>query len=267
MDSSNKFDIKYAPTVTFPCTLKTIVNNVWNQVGVTLNSDFFNCDYVIKNDSAIAEDVTCRKVIIAVAELMGEYARINTLGKLEFFYLAIKYNDYFAAGTEVVYTSDDSNILDSIVGQTYTFDGTGFSLGGKTGDVVKHTNSGSEYNFADGSKAVIDKDGFYNLIGTTKNEYHHLTKVYRMTPTTNKKFTMTLPDEFKGKKFYLAPSVTIINKPIGSEPWLLSYLEIQAEPLSYEEGTIQIWCYSMWVNQNTGSTEITIPTMTLLVIA
>ncbi|MCX0353283.1 hypothetical protein LI064_01940 [Clostridium perfringens] len=59
-------------------------------------------------------------------------------------------------------------------GRTYIFDGEGFTIGGTEGDVAKHTPNGSEYNFTDGSKAIINKDGFYNIYGNSRNEYHHL---------------------------------------------------------------------------------------------
>lgn len=490
-DRTNRFDIPYVAKITWPCTLKAIVNDVCRQVGITLNGDFFNSDYIVKNDPVLEEDVTCRKVIIAVAELMGGYARINSSGKLEFFNLTLVQQGYISAGDSTYYVEDglldgtvgtidlsrhnyfefensknpmeylskvsvmfnniyvssgndkgknyvisenilinsvenqelcdklyeklngleykpmslkwignpayqcgdlieiyDGNvfhknyimtrklsfnggltetysssgfskekdktqvqgtvrqkiekahmqieilddkftlkikdvnknietqveILDNKIstkvgnkefgtyveqtqeqisskvtaeeagtyivqnadslnisvngkleGKTYTFDGNGFILGGSNGDVVRHTNNGSQYDFQDGSKAIINSEGFYNVIGTTRNEYHHLSKVYRMTPTTSNKFTMTLPDEFKGKKFYLAPSISILNKPAESGEWRLTYFEIQAEPLSYADGTVQIWCYAMWSNGS--AMKITIPTMTLLVIA
>lgn len=100
-------------------------------------------------------------------------------------------------------------------GRTYTFDGDGFTIGGTEGDVAKHTPSGSEYKFADGSKVLINKDGFYNMIGSTKREYHHLSYVFAGQKTIAGNFgdgkfthTITLPSEFKGKNFTVTPYIT-----------------------------------------------------------
>lgn len=77
---------------------------------------------------------------------------------------------------EVTHNAESWNLsIDGkLSGRTYNFDGVGFTIGGTEGDVAKHTPSGSEYKFNDGSKAVISKDGFYNIFGNSRNEYHHL---------------------------------------------------------------------------------------------
>lgn len=78
--------------------------------------------------------------------------------------------------TEVTQNAESWNLsIDGkLNGRTYNFDGEGFTIGGTEGDVAKHTPSGSEYRFSDGSAAVINKDGFYNVYGNSRNEYHHL---------------------------------------------------------------------------------------------
>lgn len=87
-------------------------------------------------------------------------------------------------------------------GKTYEFTGEGFTIGGTEGDVAKHTPSGSEYKFADGSVAVIGKDGFYNKFGGSNREYHHLSyHTFETCPTRQGDLVIQLPDEFKGKNF------------------------------------------------------------------
>lgn len=57
----------------------------------------------------------------------------------------------------------------------------------------------------DGSELVISaKDGFYNKIGTNKNEYHHLTysgKINVETKGGTENRVIQIPEEFQGKKF------------------------------------------------------------------
>lgn len=64
-------------------------------------------------------------------------------------------------------------------------------------------------NLDDGSKVVIGKDGFYNMFGTSKNEYFHLiySEEFEATSFTNgvAYHSFTLPEEFADKK------VTIIG--------------------------------------------------------
>lgn len=105
-------------------------------------------------------------------------------------------------------------------GRTYTFDGESFAIGGTEGDVAKHTPSGSEYKFSDGSEVVINKDGFYNKRGDSKREYHHLN--YKLTVAKNVDMTkkqkfeyyyeetmyFDIPDEFKDKKVSITATMT-----------------------------------------------------------
>lgn len=66
--------------------------------------------------------------------------------------------------------------------------------------VGKWDNTGLEMGLADGSKVIMSpSEGFYRLIGSTKNMYNSLfyTATYRFY--SNGYATITLPDEFKGK--------------------------------------------------------------------
>lgn len=113
------------------------------------------------------------------------------------------------ACTAVVQNADrlKISINGKLSGKTYEFDGEGFKLGStENGDIATHTNQYSEWKFTDGSMARVDKYGFYNRIGSTQREYHHLgyTTYANTTPDSNGVFriSFTLPDEFKGKGFY-----------------------------------------------------------------
>lgn len=106
------------------------------------------------------------------------------------------------------------SINGKLTGMTYTFDGEAFTLGGRTGDIAKHTNSYSEWRFDDGSVARIDRNGFYNKIGGNKREYHHLSYSaianFPAIPNGNgyTESIIQLPDEFKNKKFEATVSIS-----------------------------------------------------------
>lgn len=142
-DRTSKFDKEFK-NITYPVTLKQIVENVCNQVGVSLSSDFYNSSYKIFEDPKLEEGTTCRSVIAAVAELTGGYARINPAGKLEFFNLEKPSNLYCFSG-DGNYASNDEKI-----------------------------NSGSL------DKILIDRNMYYSL-DVTKNETETITKVSIMT--------------------------------------------------------------------------------------
>lgn len=142
-DRTSKFDKEFK-NITYPVTLKQIVENVCNQVGVSLSSDFYNSSYKIFEDPKLEEGTTCRSVIAAVAELMGGYARISPTGKLEFFNLEKPSSLYCFSG-DGNYASNDKKI-----------------------------NSGSL------DKILIDRNMYYSL-DVTKNETETITKVSIMT--------------------------------------------------------------------------------------
>ncbi|WP_075841711.1 hypothetical protein [Clostridium perfringens] len=124
--------------------------------------------------------------------------------------------------TEVTQNAENWNLsIDGkLSGRTYNFDGVGFTIGGTEGDVAKHTPSGSEYKFNDGSKAIINKDGFYNIFGNSRNEYHHLN--YKLSvqkevymPKKNKYeyyyeeyMYFDIPEEFLNKKVSVTANMT-----------------------------------------------------------
>ena len=144
-DRTSKFDKEFKQNITYPATLKQIVESVCNQVGVNLNGDFYNSSYKILEDPKLEEGTTCRSVIAAVAELTGGYARINSQGKLEFFNLEKPSSLYSFAGDENLYASNDEKI-----------------------------NSGSL------DKILIDRNMYYSL-DVAKNETETITKVSIMT--------------------------------------------------------------------------------------
>lgn len=124
--------------------------------------------------------------------------------------------------TEVTQNAESWNLsIDGkLKGRTYKFDGDGFSIGGTEGDIAKHTPSGSEYRFLDGSVAVINKDGFYNMIGKNRREYHHLNYKLQFSKRVNmpkragtgyyyeEYMYFDIPDEFLDKNVAVTSNIT-----------------------------------------------------------
>lgn len=111
--------------------------------------------------------------------------------------------------TEVTQNAEswELSIKGKLTGKKYRFDGEGFTIGGDTADVAKHTPEFSQWKNSNGSVTRIDAEGFYNMQGSTKREYHYLNYTAKVTfPAASGSgggFTETiinLPDEFKGKK-------------------------------------------------------------------
>lgn len=76
-------------------------------------------------------------------------------------------------------------------------------------------NEGMEIKLDDGSVLKIDKDGFYRLVGGTKNEYHSLYFQEDVDVMGNYNKTIKLPDEFRGKKVNISASFKKCYSTIG----------------------------------------------------
>lgn len=95
---------------------------------------------------------------------------------------------------------------------------TGIDIQTSTGEKKMYADTNGNLTYSgqiksklkDGSYTVLDSNGLYQLVGSNKNEYHHLTYYGSFTATfvpqshglyalTTK--TITVPNEFKGKKF------------------------------------------------------------------
>lgn len=122
--------------------------------------------------------------------------------------------------TEVIQNADSWNLsIDGkLSGKKYRFDGEGFTIGGDTSDVAKHTPEFSQWKNSNGSVTRIDAEGFYNMNGSTKREYHYLYFSKKISfppqaPNTGG-YTSTivnLPEEFKGKNINV--NISIASMP------------------------------------------------------
>lgn len=78
-DAMHKAD-KDMPTVTYPATLREIVNAICTECGLTLGTVYFNhFDY---NVTVAPKEMTCREMLGYVAQVAGGNAMINPTGRL-----------------------------------------------------------------------------------------------------------------------------------------------------------------------------------------
>lgn len=104
-DRMYKLEAPYVTAVTYPATLLQIAQDIANEADVELaNTSFINSDYIVTTKPTLKSDLTCRKAIMAVAELAGGYAHINRAGKLEIINANADINN------EIKYAGDNSNV-------------------------------------------------------------------------------------------------------------------------------------------------------------
>lgn len=82
LDYMCKFNVKYEPNVTYPCTYLELVQDICNQCGVELgNTTFRNADKLIYENFFI-DGEQCRVVIKEVAKIAFSWARVGNDNKL-----------------------------------------------------------------------------------------------------------------------------------------------------------------------------------------
>ncbi len=87
LDNMSKFDKPYSEsTLQYPATLFNILQDACNCCGVLLNAQtFLNSNYIV-NSRPSDEKTTFREVVAWIAQLSGNFARINYNGTLDLFW-------------------------------------------------------------------------------------------------------------------------------------------------------------------------------------
>ena len=104
LDYMTKFNTPYKDMVTYPCTLKQLLQNICSQCGVTLaTTTFANENFEVENNQFVGGE-SCRDVLRAISQVAGCYAKINRDGELE-----LKFVDTSTSTQEdtEVYTTND----------------------------------------------------------------------------------------------------------------------------------------------------------------
>lgn len=103
LDYMTKFNTPYKDMVTYPCTLKQLLQNICSQCGVTLaTTTFANENFEVENNQFVGGE-SCRDVLRAISQVAGCYAKINRDGELE-----LKFVDTSSStqGLEIYTTND-----------------------------------------------------------------------------------------------------------------------------------------------------------------
>lgn len=84
LDYMIKTNIKYTDTITYPCTLRQLANNICTQCGLTLSKESFkNENFVVENNQFVSGE-TCRQIIQGIALSAFSWARIDENNELHF---------------------------------------------------------------------------------------------------------------------------------------------------------------------------------------
>ena len=121
-------------------------------------------------------------------------------------------------------------------------------ISSKNGDTIFNLENGEiSSSFEDGSKIIISpKNGFYNMFGTNKREYHHIIQTSTINvggfgDGNDTICKIQLPDEFKGKTF--KPQCFLQGWFIKSGANIQTLTTgIVWETVSYKNATFEIFC-------------------------
>lgn len=137
-------------------------------------------------------------------------------------------------------------IADKIVGNLFS---------SKNGNTTIDMNTGEfKSKLIDGSEIVMSPtDGFYQKVGSNKREYYNLsynTEVDMNNGTaisgSIKTMVITLPQEFRGKKFSVSLSIKRMESPVDGGGWFLTYYTSYIRNKDYINGTFEIYANMHW---------------------
>jgi len=98
-----KFNLPFEDTLTYPCTIKDVLNAICEQCGVELaTTSFANENFVVENNQFVNGE-SCRDVLKAIAQISGSFARIGRDNKL---YLGFLNNQIIEQFNTTDYMSD-----------------------------------------------------------------------------------------------------------------------------------------------------------------
>lgn len=205
----------------------------------------------------------------------------NEYGKCEFIadsFVYKKTGDGFFVSTDggITYTSgldaDGNAVVNVLSAIGITFDwakGGILTLGGEdnvngalnvidsNGDLKgQWTKDGIKMDLSDGSKVIMSPtEGFYRLVGNTKNMYNSLFHTSTHRFYSNGVATITLPEEFKGKKVKV---FSVIQKILPSDFGFLSALDYFSSSAEYnaEDNTVKLYAYGSRENLSYNTTTL-----------
>lgn len=98
-----KFNLKFEDTLTYPCSVKDLLNAICEQCGIELaTTSFVNESFVLENNQFVNGE-SCRDVLKAIVQISGSFAKIGRDNKL---YLDFTHQENAELFAETDYTKD-----------------------------------------------------------------------------------------------------------------------------------------------------------------
>lgn len=129
LDYMVKFNQTYKDTITYPCTLGQLLQNVCDQVGIVLGTKTFrNSNFLVENNQFVNNE-SCREVLKAIAQMAFSWARINQDNELVLDFNLIDeptaefdYDEYYDLTSNEQYGPVNTIILKNsqVEGENYT---------------------------------------------------------------------------------------------------------------------------------------------------
>lgn len=129
LDYMVKFNQTYKDTITYPCTLGQLLQNVCAQVGIVLGTKTFrNSNFLVENNQFVNNE-SCREVLKAIAQMAFSWARINQDNELVLDFNLIDeptaefdYDEYYDLTSNEQYGPVNTIILKNsqVEGENYT---------------------------------------------------------------------------------------------------------------------------------------------------
>lgn len=129
LDYMVKFNQTYKDTITYPCTLGQLLQNVCEQVGIVLGTKTFrNSNFLVENNQFVNNE-SCREVLKAIAQMAFSWARINQDNELVLDFNLIDeptaefdYDEYYDLTSNEQYGPVNTIILKNsqVEGENYT---------------------------------------------------------------------------------------------------------------------------------------------------
>ena len=141
------------------------------------------------------------------------------------------------------------SINGKLSGKTYNFDGENFTIGSsENGDKVEHNNAHSIYYHEDGSYTKISSAGLERYVNGESKKYNYLTYTGAIWVESGVETRITIPDEFKNKKYKALISVNSLDGEYTRHGMRLSSFYLRKNVADYTGINVTAVSYYTWVD-------------------
>lgn len=158
-DFMTKFEKKYTTGLTFPTTLKSIVDEICSLTGIALDSDFNNSSYTVNDYRQGDALYSYREILKYIAVVSGGYATITRENKLKIATFNLSSSPYLV-DPDVMRISSEYEDIKKFTGLLYRKSGNNKMYGTDETPIIIQNNIILD-NMSDGDKNNI-LEGLYN---------------------------------------------------------------------------------------------------------